>query len=33
MVTGKTAGGTQVASPATRLSREEALRLYTNGSA
>jgi predicted amidohydrolase YtcJ len=33
MVTGKTAGGTQVASPATRLSREEALRLYTKGSA
>jgi predicted amidohydrolase YtcJ len=33
MVTGKTVGGTQVASPATRLSREEALRLYTTGSA
>jgi predicted amidohydrolase YtcJ len=33
MVTGRTVGGTQVASPATRLSREEALRLYTNGSA
>jgi predicted amidohydrolase YtcJ len=33
MVTGKTVGGTQVASPGTRLSREEALRLYTTGSA
>ena len=33
MVTGKTVGGTQVAAPGTRLSREEALRLYTHGSA
>jgi predicted amidohydrolase YtcJ len=33
MVTGKTVGGTQIASPDTRLSREEALRLYTVGSA
>lgn len=33
MVTGRTVGGTQIASPASRLSREEALRLYTNGSA
>jgi predicted amidohydrolase YtcJ len=33
MVTGKTVGGTQLASPGSRLSREEALRLYTVGSA
>jgi predicted amidohydrolase YtcJ len=33
MVTGKTVGGTQITSPASRLSREEALRLYTTGSA
>jgi predicted amidohydrolase YtcJ len=33
MVTGKTVGGTQLASPENRLSREEALRLYTVGSA
>jgi predicted amidohydrolase YtcJ len=33
MVTGKTAGGTQLGSPENRLSREEALRLYTVGSA
>ena len=33
MVTGKTVGGTQLASPENRLSREEALRLYTLGSA
>jgi predicted amidohydrolase YtcJ len=33
MVTGKTVGGTQITSPASRLSREEALRLYTVGSA
>jgi predicted amidohydrolase YtcJ len=33
MVTGKTAGGTQLASPSNRLSREEALRLYTIGRA
>ncbi len=33
MVTGKTVGGTQLASPSNRLSREEALRLYTVGSA
>jgi predicted amidohydrolase YtcJ len=33
MVTGKTLGGTQLASPENRLSREEALRLYTVGSA
>ena len=33
MVTGKTVGGTQVAAPGSRLSREEALRLYTAGSA
>ncbi len=33
MVTGKTVGGTQLASPENRLSREEALRLYTIGSA
>ncbi len=32
MVTGKTVGGTQLASPENRLSREEALRLYTIGS-
>ena len=33
MATGKTVGGTQLASPENRLSREEALRLYTVGSA
>jgi predicted amidohydrolase YtcJ len=33
MVTGKTVGGMQLASPENRLSREEALRLYTLGSA
>jgi predicted amidohydrolase YtcJ len=33
MVTGKTVGGTQLASSENRLSREEALRLYTLGSA
>jgi len=33
MVTGKTIGGTQIASTDSRLSREEALRLYTLGSA
>lgn len=33
MVTGKTVGGTQIASPTNRPSREEALRLYTLGSA
>jgi predicted amidohydrolase YtcJ len=33
MVTGRTVGGTQLASPESRLSREEALRLYTIGSA
>lgn len=33
MVTGKTVGGTQLASPENRLSRDEALRLYTVGSA
>jgi predicted amidohydrolase YtcJ len=33
MVTGKTVGGLQLASPENRLSREEALRLYTVGSA
>ena len=33
MVTGKTVGGMQLASPENRLSREEALRLYTVGSA
>jgi predicted amidohydrolase YtcJ len=33
MVTGKTVGGMQLASPANRLSREEALGLYTHGSA
>jgi predicted amidohydrolase YtcJ len=33
MVTGKTVGGTQIATPASRLSRTEALRLYTSGSA
>jgi predicted amidohydrolase YtcJ len=33
MVTGKTVGGLQLASPQNRLSREEALRLYTVGSA
>jgi predicted amidohydrolase YtcJ len=33
MVTGRTVGGTQLASPENRLSREEALRLYTIGSA
>jgi hypothetical protein len=33
MVTGKTVGGTQITSPASRLTREEALRLYTAGSA
>jgi hypothetical protein len=32
IVTGKTVGGTQVTSPINRLSREEALRLYTVGS-
>ena len=33
MVTGKTVGGTQLASAEYRLSRDEALRLYTVGSA
>jgi predicted amidohydrolase YtcJ len=33
MVTGKTVGGMQLASPENRLSREEALRLYTVGTA
>jgi predicted amidohydrolase YtcJ len=33
MVTGRTVGGTQLALPENRLSREEALRLYTVGSA
>ena len=33
MVTGKTAGGTQLASAENRLTRDEALRLYTIGSA
>ena len=33
MVTGKTVGGLQLASPENRLSREEALRLYTVGTA
>jgi predicted amidohydrolase YtcJ len=33
LVTGKTVGGMQLASPENRLSREEALRLYTIGSA
>jgi predicted amidohydrolase YtcJ len=33
MVTGRTVGGMQIASPENRLSREEALRLYTVGSA
>ena len=33
MVTGKTVGGTQLAASENRLSREEALRLYTVGSA
>jgi predicted amidohydrolase YtcJ len=33
MVTGRTVGGTQLASPENRLTREEALRLYTVGSA
>jgi predicted amidohydrolase YtcJ len=33
MVTGRTVGGTQLASPENRLSREEALRLYAIGSA
>jgi predicted amidohydrolase YtcJ len=33
MVTGRTVGGTQITSPASRLSRAEALRLYTAGSA
>ncbi len=33
MVTGKTIGGTQIASTDSRVSREEALRLYTVGSA
>jgi predicted amidohydrolase YtcJ len=33
MVTGRTVGGTQLASPENRLSREEALRVYTIGSA
>ena len=33
MVAGKTVGGTQLASPENRLTREEALRLYTIGSA
>ena len=33
MVTGRTVGRTQLASPENRLSREEALRLYTVGSA
>jgi hypothetical protein len=33
MVSGKTVGGTELASPENRLSREEALRLYTVGTA
>lgn len=33
LVTGKTVGGTLLAAPENRLSREEALRLYTTGSA
>ena len=33
LVTGKTVGGTQLAAPENRLAREEALRLYTVGSA
>jgi hypothetical protein len=33
MVTGRTVGGMQLASPENRLSREEALGLYTHGSA
>jgi len=33
MVTGRTVGGTQITSHGSRLSREEALRLYTAGSA
>ncbi len=33
LITGKTVGGTQLAAPANRLSRHEALRLYTVGSA
>ena len=33
LATGRTVGGTQIASPENRLSREEALRLYTIGSA
>jgi hypothetical protein len=33
MVSGRTVGGAQLAPPANRLSREEALRLYTAGSA
>ncbi len=33
LVTGKTVGGTQLAAPENRLSRREALRLYTAGSA
>jgi predicted amidohydrolase YtcJ len=33
MVTGQTVGGTQISAPASRLSRTEALRLYTAGSA
>jgi predicted amidohydrolase YtcJ len=33
MVSGKTIGGTELASPENRLTREEALRLYTVGSA
>lgn len=33
LVTGKSVGGTQLASPENRLSRDEALRLYTIGSA
>jgi hypothetical protein len=33
LVTGKTVGGTQVTLPENRLTREQALRLYTHGSA
>jgi len=33
MVTGKTVGGAQIAAPESRVSRQEALRLYTVGSA
>ncbi len=33
MVTGKTVGGSQITSPGSRITREEALRLYTAGSA